>query len=57
MEAELELRLQDPSVLQSTAVFYATARYGSATPVPASIISRGVGWLVRSQDYTFILYI
>nr|GMD96393.1 putative nucleobase-ascorbate transporter 10 [Ipomoea batatas] len=31
--------------IESTGVFYATARYGSATPVPASIVSRGVGWL------------
>lgn len=32
--------------LQSTGTFYATARYGSATPVPPSVIGRGVGWLV-----------
>ncbi|XP_058203358.1 putative nucleobase-ascorbate transporter 10 [Rhododendron vialii] len=31
--------------LESTGTFLATARYGSATPVPASVISRGVGWL------------
>ncbi|KAE9457254.1 hypothetical protein C3L33_10843, partial [Rhododendron williamsianum] len=31
--------------LESTGTFLATARYGSATPVPASVVSRGVGWL------------
>ncbi|KAH7850117.1 hypothetical protein Vadar_028197 [Vaccinium darrowii] len=31
--------------LESTGTFLATARYGSATPVPASVLSRGVGWL------------
>ncbi|KAG8390978.1 hypothetical protein BUALT_Bualt01G0140000 [Buddleja alternifolia] len=30
---------------QSTGSFIAAARYGSATPVPPSVISRGVGWL------------
>ncbi|PSR99918.1 Nucleobase-ascorbate transporter 10 [Actinidia chinensis var. chinensis] len=30
---------------ESTGTFLATARYGSATPVPTSILSRGVGWL------------
>ncbi|CAN1157408.1 Putative nucleobase-ascorbate transporter 10 [Linum perenne] len=33
------------SSMQSTGTFYATARYGSATPVPPSIVSRGIGWL------------
>ena len=32
--------------LQSTGSFLATARYGSATPVPPSILSRSIGWLV-----------
>ncbi|KAL6985512.1 hypothetical protein U1Q18_018887 [Sarracenia purpurea var. burkii] len=31
--------------VESTGTFLATARYGSATPVPASVLSRGVGWL------------
>ncbi|KAG5543660.1 hypothetical protein RHGRI_016424 [Rhododendron griersonianum] len=31
--------------LESTGTFLATARYGSATPVPASVVNRGVGWL------------
>ncbi|KAL8231890.1 hypothetical protein R6Q57_001668 [Mikania cordata] len=33
------------SSVESTGSFLATARYGSATPVPPSILSRGVGWL------------
>ncbi|XP_038897150.1 putative nucleobase-ascorbate transporter 10 isoform X2 [Benincasa hispida] len=35
------------SLFESTGTFFAASRYGSATPVPASIISRGSGWLVR----------
>ncbi|KAL8490169.1 hypothetical protein ACS0TY_025415 [Phlomoides rotata] len=31
--------------LESSGSFIAAARYGSATPVPPSVISRGVGWL------------
>ncbi|XP_051123942.1 nucleobase-ascorbate transporter 7-like [Andrographis paniculata] len=30
---------------ESTGSFIAAARYGSATPVPPSVLSRGVGWL------------
>ncbi|GKV12321.1 hypothetical protein SLEP1_g23480 [Rubroshorea leprosula] len=30
---------------QSTGTFFAAARYGSATPVPPPVISRGTGWL------------
>nr|GEY02484.1 putative nucleobase-ascorbate transporter 10 [Tanacetum cinerariifolium] len=33
------------SSIESTGSFLATARYGSATPVPPSILSRGIGWL------------
>ncbi|XP_059635460.1 nucleobase-ascorbate transporter 7-like [Cornus florida] len=33
------------ATVESTGTFFATARYGRATPVPPSIISRGVGWL------------
>ncbi|KAF1871486.1 hypothetical protein Lal_00020280 [Lupinus albus] len=33
------------SLFESTGTFYAAARYGSATPVPPSIISRGTGWV------------
>ncbi|KAJ4701602.1 nucleobase-ascorbate transporter 6-like [Melia azedarach] len=32
------------SLTESTGTFFAVARYGSATPVPPSVISRGVGW-------------
>ncbi|KAL5559188.1 hypothetical protein UlMin_035399 [Ulmus minor] len=32
-------------IFESTGAFFATARYGCATPVPPSVISRGVGWL------------
>ncbi|PPD73737.1 hypothetical protein GOBAR_DD29334 [Gossypium barbadense] len=35
------------SLFESTGTFFAAARYGSATPVPPSVISRGAGWLVR----------
>ncbi|XP_052190149.1 nucleobase-ascorbate transporter 7-like isoform X2 [Diospyros lotus] len=31
--------------VESTATFLVTARYGSATPVPASVLSRGISWL------------
>ncbi|RAL54741.1 hypothetical protein DM860_001869 [Cuscuta australis] len=44
------------SSIESTAVFYATSRYGSATPVPPSIVSRSVGWLVR-LNYKNLLYV
>ncbi|KAM7493278.1 hypothetical protein LguiB_027887 [Lonicera macranthoides] len=30
---------------ESTGTFYAASRYGSATPVPPSVVSRGIGWL------------
>lgn len=33
-------------VLQSTATCIAASRYASATPVPPSVLSRGIGWLV-----------
>ncbi|XWS28458.1 hypothetical protein CRYUN_Cryun25bG0071200 [Craigia yunnanensis] len=33
------------SLFESTGTFFAAARYGSATPVPPSVISRGTGWL------------
>ncbi|XP_048436008.1 putative nucleobase-ascorbate transporter 10 [Pyrus x bretschneideri] len=33
------------STFESTGTFFTTARYGSATPVPPSVVSRGVGWL------------
>ena len=46
-----------PFHLQSTGTFFATARYGSATPVPPSVIGRGVGWLVGCVYVTFHLHI
>ncbi|XVE57092.1 hypothetical protein DITRI_Ditri04bG0064200 [Diplodiscus trichospermus] len=32
------------ALVESTGAFYAVARYASATPIPPSILSRGVGW-------------
>ncbi|XP_047316781.1 nucleobase-ascorbate transporter 6-like [Impatiens glandulifera] len=32
------------ALVESTGAFYAVARYASATPLPPSILSRGVGW-------------
>lgn len=34
--------------MQYTGTCYAAVRYGSATPVPPSVISRGAGWMVVS---------
>ncbi|KAK4352203.1 hypothetical protein RND71_027721 [Anisodus tanguticus] len=36
--------------VESTGVFHASARYGSATPVPPSVVSRGVGWLENLEQ-------
>lgn len=33
--------------LQSTGAFIAVSRYASATPVPPSVLSRGIGWQVN----------
>ncbi|GMH03079.1 hypothetical protein Nepgr_004918 [Nepenthes gracilis] len=33
------------AIIESTGTFMAAAKYGSATPIPPSIASRGVGWL------------
>ena len=33
---------------QSTGAFIAVSRHASATPLPPSILSRGVGWQVNS---------
>ncbi|XP_021717140.1 nucleobase-ascorbate transporter 4-like isoform X1 [Chenopodium quinoa] len=33
------------SMVESTGTFIAVARYGSATPMPPSIVSRGIAWL------------
>lgn len=32
------------ALIESTGTFYAVSRYSSATPVPPSVLSRGVGW-------------
>lgn len=39
--------------LQSTGAFIAVSRYASATPMPPSILSRGVGWQVLLVICTF----
>jgi hypothetical protein len=39
---------------QSTGTFIAASRFGSATPVPPSVLSRGVGWLVLC--HYFMIY-
>ena len=41
-------------LLQSTGAFIAASRYASATHIPSSVISRGIGWLVR-RDLTIHL--
>ncbi|XP_054785569.1 nucleobase-ascorbate transporter 4 isoform X3 [Prosopis cineraria] len=33
------------AIIESTGTFIAAARYGSATHIPPSVLSRGVGWL------------
>lgn len=33
------------SMVESTGTYIATARYGSATPIPPSVVSRGIAWL------------
>ncbi|KAK6938566.1 Nucleobase cation symporter 2 family [Dillenia turbinata] len=33
------------SLVESTGTYLAAARYGSATPVPSSVLGRGAGWL------------
>ncbi|KAJ9705273.1 hypothetical protein PVL29_003366 [Vitis rotundifolia] len=32
------------AVVESTGTFIAASRYGSATPIPPSVLSRGIGW-------------
>lgn len=34
---------------QSTGTYIAASRYGSATPIPPSVTSRGVGWQVAND--------
>ncbi|MED6134123.1 N alpha-acetyl-transferase [Stylosanthes scabra] len=33
------------AIVESTGTFIAVSRFGSATPIPPSVLSRGVGWL------------
>lgn len=40
---------------QSTGAFIAVSRYASATPLPPSILSRGVGWQVTDDFPPIIL--
>ena len=41
-----------PCVLleQSTGAFFAVSRYAGATPIPPSVLSRGVGWQVWFEN-------
>ncbi|XP_044509327.1 nucleobase-ascorbate transporter 4-like [Mangifera indica] len=32
------------AIIESTGTFIAASRYGSATPIPPSVLSRGIGW-------------
>ena len=36
---------------QSTGTFFAVSRYSSATHLPPSILSRGIGWQVWKEYY------
>lgn len=38
--------------MQSTGAFFAVQRYASATHMPASVLSRGVGWQVNRAFYS-----
>ncbi|KAK4354303.1 hypothetical protein RND71_026497 [Anisodus tanguticus] len=38
------------ALVESTGAFIAVARYASATPMPPSILSRGVGWQVNVES-------
>ncbi|VFQ68396.1 unnamed protein product [Cuscuta campestris] len=40
------------ALVESTGAFVAAARFGSATHPPYSVISRGIGWLVRKLQNT-----
>lgn len=42
---------------QSTGAFIAVTRYASATPMPPSVLSRGVGWQVKRRSPGIILAI
>jgi hypothetical protein len=40
---------------QSTGAFIAVSRYASATPMPPSVLSRGVGWQVIKRIGFFVI--
>ncbi|KAL0287847.1 UNVERIFIED_CONTAM: Nucleobase-ascorbate transporter 7 [Sesamum calycinum] len=44
------------ALVESTGAFIAVSRYASATPLPHSVLSRGVGWqkLHLTQDHLFL---
>jgi hypothetical protein len=42
---------------QSTGAFIAVSRYASATPLPPSILSRGVGWQVTGVMIACLLFL
>ncbi|KZV56989.1 nucleobase-ascorbate transporter 4 [Dorcoceras hygrometricum] len=44
-EALVTLAAAFVALVESTGAFIAASRYGSATHVPASVLSRGIGWL------------
>ncbi|CAD5312321.1 unnamed protein product [Arabidopsis thaliana] len=37
------------SLVESTGTYIAVSRYASATPIPPSVLSRGIGWQVNTQ--------
>ncbi|XP_044488781.1 nucleobase-ascorbate transporter 4-like isoform X2 [Mangifera indica] len=37
------------AIIESTGTFIAASRYGSATPMPPSVLSRGIGWQVANN--------
>lgn len=40
---------------QSTGTYIAVSRYASATPIPPSVLSRGIGWQVKNKKHTIKL--
>lgn len=47
-----EINLFHSFLGQSTGTFIAASRYGSATPMPPCVLSRGIGWQVLAKDST-----
>lgn len=48
-----EMNLFHSFLGQSTGTFIAASRYGSATPMPPSVLSRGIGWQVAKDSTPF----